>query len=162
MGKIELRQTIGAAPRHVFAFFVPQRMPYWYGAEMDSCFEVQDGAADFSLGLKVRISGRLAGRSVSHTAVVTAFEEARLLEWRFQDAAGVRGLERWELEATSGATGSGSVVRFTSQYEMPGHIGRLLDRLLTHRAVARRSREYLERLARLVEHRSAPPRSAAK
>src|SRR4029077_14117987 len=101
MGKIDLIQRIAAPPRQVFAFFVPQRMPYWYGAEMQSCFEVQDGAPDFTLGLKVRISGRIAGRTVSHTAVVTAFEPARLLEWRFHDAHGVRGLERWQFEGAA-------------------------------------------------------------
>jgi Polyketide cyclase / dehydrase and lipid transport len=168
MGKVELTQPIAASPRHVFAFFVPQRMPYWYGAEMESCFEVQDGAADLSLGLKVRISGHLGRRTVSHTAVITAFEEARLLEWRFQDEYGVRGLERWELETLPGpapdSTPGGTLVRFTSQYEMSGRIGRVLDWLLTRRAVERRSRKYLERLARLAEHGAEPARlrSAAK
>ena len=163
MGKIELAQPIAVPPWHVFAFFVPQRMPYWYGAEIDSCFEVQGGAADFALGLKVRISGKIGGRSVSHTAVVTGFEPARLLEWRFQDAHGVRGLERWELEGLPGsAPGSAPdrvLVRFLSQYELPGRLGRLLDWLVTRRAVARRSREHLQRLAGLVEKRAEPARS---
>jgi len=163
MGKIELTQPIAAPPRHVFAFFVPQRMPYWYGAEMDSCFELQDGAADFALGLKVRISGKIGGRSVSHTAVVTGFESARLLEWRFQDASGVRGLERWELGGLPGgapdSTPGGTVVRFLTKYELPGRLGRLLDWLVTRRAVARRSREHLRRLAILVEGRAEPARS---
>jgi len=163
MGNIELTQPIAAPPRHVFAFFVPQRMPYWYGAEMHSCFEVQNGAADFALGLKVRISGKIGGRSVSHTAVVTGFEPARLLEWRFQDAHGVRGLERWELEGVpGGATGSApgrTLVRFFTKYELPGRLGRLLDWLVTRRAVARRSSEHLRRLAGLVEERAEPARS---
>jgi uncharacterized protein YndB with AHSA1/START domain len=163
MGRVELTQPISAPPRHVFAFFVPQRMPYWYGPEMESCFEMQDGAADFALGLKVRISGKLAGRVVSHTAVVTAFEPARLLEWRFQDAHGVRGLERWQLESLPGAGGdqapSHTIVRFVSQYELPGRLGRLLDWLVTRRAVARRSGEYLRRLAGLVERRPQPEHS---
>jgi uncharacterized protein YndB with AHSA1/START domain len=163
MGKIEMTQPIAAPPRHVFAFFVPQRMPYWYGAEMDSCFEVQDGAADFALGLKVRISGRIGGRSFSHTAVVTAFAPARLLEWRFQDAHGVHGLERWELEGlpgdAPGAAPGRTLVRFLSQYELPGRLGRLLDWLVTRRAVARRSGGHLRRLAGLVEGRAATARS---
>jgi hypothetical protein len=90
---------------------------------MESCFEVQDGSAEFALGLKVRISGRLAGHSVSHTAVVTAFEPARLLEWSFHDAHGVRGLERWQIEAAPTGPPEASdhtVVRFLSQYELPG------------------------------------------
>ncbi len=170
MGKIEMTQPIAAPPRHVFAFFVPQRMPYWYGAEMDSCFEVQDGAADFALGLKVRISGKIGGRSVAHTAVITGFETARLLEWRFQDAHGVRGLERWELEGLPALQGSGqggasgsqpdrTLVHFLGQYELPGRLGHLLDWLVTRRAVARRSGEHLCRLAGLVEGRSEPERS---
>jgi uncharacterized protein YndB with AHSA1/START domain len=162
MGKVELTQRIAAPPRHVFAFFVPQRMPYWYGAEMESCFEVQDGAADFALGLKVRVSGTLGSRSVSHTAVVTAFAPARLLEWRFQDAHGVRGLERWELESVpSGSADSPehTIVRFAGQYEFPGRFGRLLDWLLTRRAIARRSADYLRRLAALVEQRAQPEHS---
>src|SRR5271170_5128975 len=98
MGKLVQTRTIAAPPKHVFVFFVPQRMPYWYATEVDACFEVQNGASDFSVGLKVRISGTVAKKSVTHTAVVTAFAYPRLLEWRFQDAYGVRGLERWELE----------------------------------------------------------------
>jgi uncharacterized protein YndB with AHSA1/START domain len=162
MGRVELTQSIAAPPRHVFAFFVPQRMPYWYGPEMDSCFEVQGGAADFAVGLKVRISGRMGGRNMSHTAVVTGFAPDRLLEWRFRDAYGVRALERWELEAApSGSAESPehTVVRFVSRYEFPGRLGRLLDWLVTRRAVVRRSGEYLRRLAALVERRAQPARS---
>jgi hypothetical protein len=95
--------------------------------------------------------------------VVTAFEPARLLEWRFQDAYGVRGLERWELEGLPGgvpdSTSDRTLVRFVSQYELPGRLGRLLDWLVTRRAVARRSREHLRRLAGLVEGRAEPARS---
>jgi hypothetical protein len=162
MGRIELKQAIAAPPRHVFAFFVPQRMPYWYGLEMESCFEVQGGAAEFALGLKVRISGKLGGRGVSHTAVVTGFDQGRLLEWRFQDAHGVRGLERWELEGVwAGSVGlpEHTIVHFVGQYEFPGRFGRLLDWLMTRRAVLSRSGEYLRRLAGLVEHRTEPEHS---
>jgi uncharacterized protein YndB with AHSA1/START domain len=159
MGRIQLKQPIAAPPRHVFAFFVPQRMPYWYGPEMESCFEVQGGAPDFALGLKVRITGKLAGQEVSHTAVVTGFEQGRLLEWRFQDAHGVRGLERWELEGVwAGSVGlpEQTVVHFTGQFEFPGRLGRLLDRLLTRRAAIQRNGGYLRRLAGLVEQRAEP------
>ena len=162
MGMIELRQPISATPRHVFAFFVPQRMPYWYGPEMESCFELLDGASDFALGQKVRISGNVGGRSVSHTAVVTGFYPGSLLEWRFQDAHGVRGVERWQLEGVwAGSVGlpEHTLVHFLGQYEFPGRLGRLLDRLVTRRAVARRSGDYLLRLAALVEQRTQPAQS---
>ena len=75
-------------------------MPYWYGADMHACFEVQDGASDFAVTQKVHITGNLGKREVSHTAVVTALEQARLFEWRFSDRYGVKGSERWELEPT--------------------------------------------------------------
>jgi hypothetical protein len=161
MGKIELTQTIAASPRHVFAFFAPRRMPCWYGKEMDSCFELQDDAPDFGVSLKIRISGRIGSRNVSHTAVVTAFEPARLLEWRFQDAYGVRGRERWELESVSGGSPGAeqTLIRFLSEYELPGPLGRLLDMLVTRRAVAWRARQHLRRLATLVEGRAEPARS---
>jgi hypothetical protein len=154
MARVELARRIAVPPEHLFAFFVPQRMPYWYGAEMQSCFEVQGGAADFAVGLKVRISGQLGRQAVTHTAVVTAFQYARALEWRFHDSFGVRGLERWELVPAVGTKDSTSL-RFVSQYEMPGHLGRLVDWLWTSRAVARRNRDYLEHLARLAEGRSS-------
>jgi hypothetical protein len=44
------------------------------------------------------------------------------------------------------------MLRFVSQYEMPGRLGRLMDWLWTRRAVRQRNRDYLERLARLAEH----------
>lgn len=154
MSRIELTQGVAVSPEYLFAFFVPQRMSYWYGAEMDSSFEVLDGAAEFRVGQKVRVSGRFGSRTVSHTAVVTAFEYARLLEWRFQDAYGVRGRERWEIERISASPADVTRVKFTSDYEFPGRCGRLMDRLLTRHAVARRNREYLARLARLAECRA--------
>ena len=153
MTRIVLTRVVAVPPPDLFVFFVPQRMPYWYGVEMQSCFEVQDGAPDFSLGLKVRISGTVGRRPVSHTAVVTAFEYQRLLEWRFQDAYGVRGRERWELERLQGPAGPQTRLRFIDEYEMPGITGRVFDWLITRHAIARRNREYLDRLARLAERR---------
>jgi len=153
MARVELNRQIAVSPEHLFAFFVPQRMPYWYGAEMQSCFEVQDGAAEFSVGLKVRISGQLGNQAVSHTAVVTAFEYARLLEWRFRDSFGVRGLERWQFERDRAV--DSTKLRFLSDYEMPGKLGRVMDVLWTRRAVTQRNRDYLDRLSRLAEGRGA-------
>lgn len=159
MARVELTRQIAVSPEHLFAFFVPQRMPYWYGAEMQSCFEVQGGAAEFSVGLKVRISGQLARQAVSHTAIITASEYARLFEWRFHDSFGVRGLERWEFEPAAHEADS-TTLRFLSQYEMPGRLGRLVDWLWTRRAVAQRNRDYLERLARLAEGRGSGAKPA--
>lgn len=149
MAQLEFAIEIAAPPNVVFAFFVPQRMPYWYGAEMNACFEVQGGAAEFQTGQKVRITGRLAKREVMHTVVISRYEWGRALEWRFQDAYGVRGLQRWEVEPAK----SGTRVRMRDEYEVPGRFGRILDWLLTRHSVARRDREWLARLQRLAERR---------
>ena len=74
MARIETSVQIAAPAEVVFAFFVPQRMPYWYGADMHASFEVQDGASDFAVAQKVHITGNLGKREVSHTAVVTALQ----------------------------------------------------------------------------------------
>lgn len=153
MTKLVLTRMVAAPPEDLFVFFVPQRMPYWYGVEMQSSFEVQFGGSEFRTGSKVHISGKLASRNVSHTAEVTALEKPRLFEWRFQDAYGVRGSERWEIEPTEKSDGTQAVVRFTNEYEIPGRMGRVIDWLLTRHALARRNRDYLERLARLAERR---------
>src|ERR1700704_3741209 len=97
MAQIETSVQIAAPAELVFAFFVPQRMPYWYGAEMEACLEGQGGASDFAVAQKVRVAGHVGRREVSHTAVVTAFHQARLFEWRFEDRYGVKGLEGWGL-----------------------------------------------------------------
>jgi uncharacterized protein YndB with AHSA1/START domain len=149
MADLEIRMEIAAPPNEVFVFFVPQRMPLWYGAEMDACFEVQGGAPDFSLGQKVRIIGKLGRREVALTVVVTAFEWERLLEWRFQDSYGVRGLQRWEFAAVP----AGTRLVMRDCYEMPGAFGRFVDRIFTGFAVARRNRAWLERLRHLAERR---------
>ena len=154
MATLEITQPIGVPPEHVYVFFVPQRMPYWYGVEIDSRFEVQGCAPEFMVGLRLRISGRVGNRNVSQSAVVTACEYGRMLEWSFEDEYGVRGTERWELDRVAAPGGTGTIVKFKSDYVVPGFFGRVLDRLLTRRAVARRSREYLQRLARLAEHRA--------
>jgi uncharacterized membrane protein len=155
MARIETSVQIAAPAEVVFAFFVPQRMPYWYGADMQASFEVQDGASDFAVTQKVHISGNLGKREVSHTAVVTALEQARLFEWRFSDRYGVKGLERWELErigAPSPQRPPKTIVRMRSNYTMPGLIGKAMDWLLTRHAVARRNENYLARLKRYAEH----------
>jgi uncharacterized membrane protein len=155
MARIETSVQIAAPAEVVFAFFVPQRMPYWYGADMQACFEVQDGAANFAVAQKVQIAGNLGKREVSHTAVVTALQQARLFEWRFSDRYGVKGLERWELEPVSAPSAQGTtktVVRMLSDYTMPGLIGKAMDWLMTRHAVARRNQNYLARLKRYAEH----------
>lgn len=155
MARIETLVQIGAPAELVFAFFVPQRMPYWYGAEMQACFEVQDGASDFALARKVRVTGHLGRREVSHTAIVTALQPLRLFEWRFRDRYGVEGLERWELERVatpSSPNAPKTVVRMRSDYKMPGLLGQGMDWLVTRHAVARRNQDYLERLKRYAEH----------
>jgi hypothetical protein len=149
MADLSLAVDIAAPGNLVFAFFVPQRMPYWYGAEMASCFEVQGGAAEFQVGQKLRITGRVGSREVSLTTVITRYEWGRLLEWHFQDAYGVRGLQRWELEAVS----LGTRVRMRDSYEMPGRLGKLTDWLLTRHAVARRDGDSLARLKCLAERK---------
>ena len=153
MARIETSVEIAAPPNVVFAFFVPQRMPYWYGADMQASFTVQDGASDFAVAQKVQITGNLGKREVSHTAVVTALENARVFEWRFNDRFGVKGLERWELErAAVPSRPPKTVVRMRSDYTMPGLLGKAMDWLMTRHAVARRNQDYLARLKRYAEH----------
>ncbi len=143
-------QTEIAAPLdRVFVFFVPQRMPYWYGADMGTEFEVQGGVPDFAVGQKVRITGRLAGREVTLTAVVTRYDWQRALEWRFRDAYGVRGRQRWLLEETD----RGTLVQMREEYEVEGKLSRLLESVVMKPAVARRARHMLEKLKRLAERR---------
>jgi uncharacterized membrane protein len=155
MAQIETSVQIAAPAELVFAFFVPQRMPYWYGAEMEAHLEVQGGASDFAVAQKVHVTGHLGRREVSHTAVVTALQQERLFEWRFEDRYGVKGLERWELErvnASPSAVTPKTAVRMRSDYVMPGLLGKAMDWVVTRHAVARRNQDYLVRLKRLAEH----------
>jgi hypothetical protein len=149
MARLEFSQRIAATPALVSAFFVPQRMPYWYGYEMKSEFEILGGASDFADGQKVRISGRLGAQEVSLTAVVTRYEFGSALEWQFQDQYGVKGKQSWEIAPQN----EGAIVHMRDEYEMPGRLARLADTLLTRHAVARRDRGWLARLARLAERR---------
>ena len=149
MAQIETSVEIAAPAELVFAFFVPQRMPYWYGADMEACLEVQGGAPDFAVSQKVRVTGHLGKREVSHTSVVTALQPARVFEWRFEDRYGVKGLERWEFERLAGPTlesAPRTIVRMRSAYTMPGLLGKAMDWLMTRHAVAKRNQDYLARL----------------
>ncbi len=152
MARIETSVEIAAPAELVFAFFVPQRMPYWYGAEMEACFEVQGGAAEFAVAQKVRVAGSVGRREVGHTAVVMALQYARVFDWRFEDRYGVKGRERWELERKNEAPAPKTVVRMLSEYAFPGAFGKAMDWLVTRHAVARRNQDYLLRLKRLAEH----------
>jgi hypothetical protein len=149
MAHLEFSRDFSVAPNEVFVFFVPQRMPLWYGTEMNSHFEVQGGAPDFAVGQKVQITGKLGTREVSLTVVITAYRWEKLLEWQFQDSYGVRGLQRWELESMA----SGTRLQMRDSYQMPGLSGRLIDAAFTRFAVAQRDRSWLDRLQRLAERK---------
>jgi uncharacterized protein YndB with AHSA1/START domain len=149
MASLEFSREFSVPPNEVFVFFVPQRMPLWYGVEMDAHFEVQGGASDFAVGQKVGISGVLQTWDVALTAVITAYQWERLIEWQFQDSYGVRGLQRWELEPIP----SGTRLRMRDSYRMPSTFGRIFDFAFTRYAVRQRDRAWLDRLQRLAERR---------
>jgi hypothetical protein len=143
MADIRLITEIATTPNEIFVFFVPQRMPLWYGIEMDAHFEVQGGASDFVPTQKIRITGKLQRYDVALTAVITAYEWEHLLEWHFQDSYGVRGMQRWELQGLAGTTR----VTMRDKYKM-------LDVIITRRAVRMRDQSWLERLKHLAERSS--------
>lgn len=147
MADIRLIAEIAEPPNEIFVFFVPQRMALWYGIEMDAHFEVQGGASDFAVAQKVRISGRLQRFDTALTAVITAYEWERVLEWQFHDSYGVRGMQRWELQGVAGSTR----VTMRDKYEMPGMFGKIFDRFVTRRAVRMRDQSWLDKLKRLAE-----------
>ncbi len=147
MARIELTAQISTAPNEIFVFFVPQRMPLWYGAEMNAHFEVQSGAPDFAVGQKVRITGKLQRHDVALTVVVTAYQWEHHLEWQFQDSYGVRGMQRWDLQPQVSAT----KLTMRDEYQMPTNLGKILDRFVTIRAVKLRDQSWLARLKRFAE-----------
>jgi Polyketide cyclase / dehydrase and lipid transport len=149
MADLTLSLDIAVPPNEIFVFFVPQRMPHWYGTEMNAKFEVQGGAPDFAVGQKVRITGDLSSYEVILTAVITAYEWERLLEWQFQDSYGVRGKQRWELQGIAGKT----QLSMRDSYQMPSAFGRFFDKIFTRFAVAQRDRAWLARLQQLAERR---------
>ena len=153
MARLKFEQLIAAEPALVAAFFVPQRMPYWYGYEMKAEFEVLGGASDFAAGQKVRISGRLGSREVDLTAVVTRYEFGHALEWQFQDTYGVKGTQAWEIALSAPARQAATIVYMRDAYEMPGRFAQFVDAIFTRHAVARRDRSWLMRLQRLGERR---------
>jgi len=153
MTRIESTVEISTPPNEIFVFFVPGRMAYWYGAEMDAEIRAIGCGSDFMLSQIVQIAGKIRDREVAHTAIVTKFEWGKLLEWRFKDSYGVSGIERWELSPS--AAGNKTRVTMTSEYEMPGALARAVDWLITRRGIARRNREYLARLKKLAERSSS-------
>jgi hypothetical protein len=147
MAYVELATLISTTPNEIFVFFVPQRMPLWYGAEMNTHFEVQGGAPDFTVGQKVRITGKLQNFELMLTVVITAYEWERRLEWQFQDSYGIRGMQGWDLQPQAGAT---SLIMY-DEYTMPTTLGKIFDRFATKHAVEVRNRSWLYRLKRLAE-----------
>jgi hypothetical protein len=147
MSRIQLVQEIFTTPNEIFVFFVPQRMPLWYGTEMRAHFEVQSGASDFAIGQKARITGTLRDYELTLTMVVTAYEWEHHLEWQFQDSYGVRGMQRWDLQPQAGAT----KLIMRDEYTMPTKVGKILDGLITRRAVKLRDQSWLDRLKRFAE-----------
>jgi hypothetical protein len=155
MPRLETIVEIAQPPRVVFAFFVPQRFAYWYGAEMRAEIEVAGGAGEFVAGQKVRVSGTLAGKNVAHTFVIAECRWGEVFEWRFVDAYGVRGTERWEFSAVPVGGAEGTRLRMINDYEVAGFFAGIVDSVITRRALARRNREYLGRLKRMAERSEA-------
>ncbi|MGB6430113.1 MAG: SRPBCC family protein [Candidatus Acidiferrales bacterium] len=151
MTRIETQVHVALSPRRLFAYFIPQRIGYWYGPNTQTEFEVSDGAAEFAVAQKVRISGRIGRRQVSHTAVVTECRWGETLEWRFEDRSGLRGTERWDFEPVEIGGTPGTLLRMRSDYEFTGFVARAVNWILTRHAVARRNRDFLKRLKRLAE-----------
>ena len=149
MAQLKFEQFIAASPALVGVFFVPQRMPYWYGTEMDSKFEVLGGASDFEVGQKISITGFLQMYKMALTVVVTEFEFGRFLEWQFQDSYGVKGMQSWRI-APSG-DGTGTIVEMRDEYQQASLLGRILDPIFTKFAVTRRDKFWLEKLKSLAE-----------
>jgi|SRR5580692_3500625 hypothetical protein len=147
MARIELSTQISTTANEIFVFFVPQRMPLWYGTEMNARFEVQSGASDFAVGQKLRITGTLQNYELTLTVVITAYEWEHHLEWQFQDSYGVRGMQRWDLQPQAGAT----KLTMRDEYTMPTKLGKILDRFITSRAVKLRDQSWLDRLKRFAE-----------
>jgi hypothetical protein len=147
MAYVELSTAVATTPNEIFVFFVPQRMPLWYGAEMNAHFQVQGGAPDFAVGQKVRITGQLQNFELSLTVVITAYAWDDHLEWQFQDSYGIRGMQRWDLRPE----GSATKLTMSDDYTMPTRLGKIFDRFATKRAVALRNRSWLQRLKRLAE-----------
>jgi hypothetical protein len=147
MSRIELAAQISTTPNEIFVFFVPQRMPHWYGTEMNARFEVQGGAPDFAVGQKIRITGTLQNYELTLTMVITAYEWEHHLEWQFQDSYGVRGMQRWDLQPE----GSETNLIMRDEYTMPTTLGKILDRFITQRAVKLRDQSWLDRLKRFAE-----------
>jgi len=147
MAYVELSTQVSTTPNEIFVFFVPQRMPLWYGAEMNAHFEVQGGAPDFAVGQKVRITGELQNFELTLTVVITAYAWDDHLEWQFQDSYGFRGMQRWDLQPQANET----KLIMRDEYVMPTTPGKILDRLITSRAVKLRDQSWLDRLKRFAE-----------
>jgi hypothetical protein len=147
MAYLELATQISTTPNEIFVFFVPQRMPLWYGAEMNAHLELQGGAPDFAVGQKIRITGTLQNYELTLTVVVTAYAWEHHLEWQFQDSYGVRGMQRWDLQPQ----GSATKLTMRDEYTIPTKLGKILDRCITQRAVKLRDQSWLDRLKRFAE-----------
>jgi len=152
---LQFEQFIKSSPALVGAFFVPQRMPYWYGAEMETTFEVLGGTSDFANGQKISIKGYLAGRPMTLTMVVSRYEYGKFLEWEFQDSYGVKGLQSWSIGAAP--DGTGTLVKMVDRYTNASGLGRVLDKIFTKYAVAKRDRYWLEKLKGMVEKSGKQP-----
>ncbi len=150
MTRVDNTIEIAAPLDRVAAFFVPQRMPYWYGSEVETEFEVLGGASDFCAGQKIRITGKMLRKPVRLTVVVTRYAMREILEWQFRDEYGIRGTQRWLLESASPAA---TRVTMADEYELPsrGRFARLADRFWMRPGVARRARAYLAKLKKLAE-----------
>jgi uncharacterized protein YndB with AHSA1/START domain len=148
MAELSFSVEIAAPPDRVFAFFLPHRMPDWYGRDIAVEMELLGGADEFAVSQKVRIAGKMGGKEISMTAVVTRYRPGVCLEWRFKDAFDVRGFQAWDLEP---APHGNTRVLMRDVYSFPGRLGKIFDALFMRHAVARRDRLWLRFLKRLAE-----------
>ncbi len=153
MTRVEASLDVNSPLSRVAVFFVPQRMPYWYGAEMQAEFDVLGGESDFRVGQKIRVTGKILRKEVVLTVVVTRYKPGSVLEWRFRDEHGIRGLQRWEIEAVEHGNDEHTQVTEINEYELPsrGRFARLTDKFWMRPSIARRTRANLLKLKKLAE-----------
>lgn len=153
MSRIELSVEIEASPEEVFRYFTVEKMPLWYGAETGTTMLTCHGRG-FRRGTVVQLSGRAFGREQACPAVVTEYEDGRLLAFKTVSRNMAAEIS-WKLEPAgdSGRNARTERTRVTmiDHFELPNPIGRLFDRIFVGPVMRANDRRFLQNLKRLAE-----------
>ncbi len=150
MGKFVIDTEIKAPIEKVFAFISdPKSNEKIFPKEDEVKIEILSKGQP-GLGTKFRFTGLLSGQKIKSEAEYVEFEKNR----RFVERQTEGDMKKWEQTFVFEATGKGTKVNLTTEYQLPYSIlGKIIDRLKAGKEIQTSVEAAIEKTKEILEER---------